>query len=73
MTSDKKEKKVKLTYEDALQALEEIVRKLEQGDIQLEEALQVYQKGVELAAYCSHILNKVEEKMTILQTNKGEK
>lgn len=72
MTIDNVEPEVKLTYEEALQALEESVSKLEKGDLPLEEALSAYQRGVELAAYCAMILNKVEENLALLNTNKGE-
>ena len=61
-----------LNYEEALEKLEQIVCQLEQGDVPLEQALVVYQQGVELVAYCHKILNKVEEKLTIINVGKGE-
>lgn len=63
----------KLSYEDALLELEDIVRRLEIGDVPLEQALIVYQQGVELLAHCQKILANVEEKLTILNVAEGEK
>jgi exodeoxyribonuclease VII small subunit len=68
----KKLSKENMSYEDALQQLEEIVQQLEQGDVPLEQSLLVYQEGVALLAYCQKILGDVESKLTILNDAKGE-
>lgn len=47
-----------LTFEQALQALEETAVKLEAGDLSLEESLTLYEQGQKLAAYCNQQLDK---------------
>jgi len=57
----------KMTYETALKKLEEIVIKLEQGSISLEESMELFTKANELALYCKSCLEKAEA--TIVQLN----
>ena len=45
-----------LTFESALQELEETVEKLEQGNLSLEEALLLFEKGQRLAGFCTNQL-----------------
>ena len=44
------------TFAVAMSELEEIVRKLEQGDVPLEEAIDLYKIGIELSQYCNEKL-----------------
>ncbi len=55
-----------LSFEKALEKLEEIVNCLEKGDIALEEALKAYQEGVILSQYCNKILEEAEGKVTMI-------
>lgn len=55
------------TYGAALKELEEIVTKLEQGSIPLEESMALFTKANELALYCKSCLEKAEA--TIVQLN----
>ncbi|QPC46820.1 exodeoxyribonuclease VII small subunit [Mangrovibacillus cuniculi] len=57
------------TFEETMQELEVIVRKLEEGDVPLEEALTYYQKGMELSKWCHEKLQHVEEEMTKVVTD----
>ncbi len=58
------------SFEKALERLEEIVRKLESGDISLDESIEIYQEGITLSKYCSQKLNEAEGKvMTIMNKN----
>ncbi|HTR99693.1 MAG TPA: exodeoxyribonuclease VII small subunit, partial [Bacteroidota bacterium] len=52
MTAKKKEE----TFEDSLHRLEEIVQRLEQGDVPLEQAMQLYEEGVTLSKTCAEKL-----------------
>jgi exodeoxyribonuclease VII small subunit len=45
-----------LSFEEALSLLEEAVRQLEEGDLNLEEALTIFERGQALAQYCSQKL-----------------
>ncbi len=49
-----------LTFEQALAQLEEIVGKLESGDLPLDDALALYEQGQQLAAFCSARLDEAE-------------
>ena len=52
-----------LTFEQALQRLEALVQKLDNDDSGLEEALQAYEEGVQLARYCLQRLDTAELRM----------
>ncbi|HUI11690.1 MAG TPA: exodeoxyribonuclease VII small subunit [Bacteroidota bacterium] len=48
------------TFEEALHRLEEIVQRLEQGDVPLEQAMQLYEEGVALSRTCAEKLKSAE-------------
>ncbi|MBF0093470.1 MAG: exodeoxyribonuclease VII small subunit [Alphaproteobacteria bacterium] len=52
-----------MDFEDALAALEEIVRQLEGGKIRLGEAVEAYEKGVKLKLHCEARLNEAKAKV----------
>ena len=60
-------------FADAMQELEEIVRKLEQGDVQLEEAIDLYKKGMELSHFCHDKLQNAEKQLISIVNENGEK
>ena len=60
-----------LSFEEALQELEVMVSRLETGDLTLEQALALFERGQTLAAHCSTILNSAELKVEQL-TSDGE-
>jgi exodeoxyribonuclease VII small subunit len=64
-------KQEELTFEAALQALEETVTKLEGGDLELDEALALFEKGQALAAQCSAQLESAALRVEML-TEDGE-
>lgn len=55
-----------VSFEQALQELESIVRRLEGGDMPLEEALNEFEKGVKLAKTGQQTLQKAEQRVQIL-------
>lgn len=59
-------------FEVALKELEEIVQKLERGELPLEEALAAYQQGVNLSQYCQQTLVKAEEVVAKIATTNGD-
>ena len=59
------EPKVK-DFESALQSLEDIVARLEAGDLPLDRALELFEEGVKLSRYCSCKLDEAERKVEIL-------
>ncbi len=54
------------TFEEALAALEESVQRLEAGDLKLEEALEVFEKGVAASRACGQWLDQTRERVQVL-------
>ena len=50
----------KMTFEQSMQRLEQIVRTMERGDAKLEESLKLFQEGTELVARCGKLLDEAE-------------
>ena len=63
--ADKKKKNDidKLSFEEAIKELTNIVRKIEQGQIPLQDSLEQYEKGMALIKQCRTILQKAEERI----------
>lgn len=61
----------KLTFEQSMTRLEEIVAKLEQGDVPLEDALGLFDEGTALMKKCSAMLDKAEQKIVKLTAGEG--
>jgi exodeoxyribonuclease VII small subunit len=53
-------------FESALQRLEEIVKRLESGDLPLALALELFEEGVTLSRFCHTKLEEAERKVEIL-------
>jgi exodeoxyribonuclease VII small subunit len=60
-----------LTYEEAYQQLEQILQALESGDLPLDESLSLYERGSELAAYCTRLLDEAELRVEKWQSGVG--
>ena len=56
-------------FEGALSRLGKIVRDLEEGDLALEEALKLFEEGVQVSRYCARVLKEAESKVEILTRN----
>jgi exodeoxyribonuclease VII small subunit len=65
----KKEK----AFEEALKELEEIVNRLEQGNLPLEEALQLFEQGVKLSRSCHTKLDEAQKRVEIVLKDEGGK
>lgn len=60
------------TFEEALSALESIVKKLESGELPLEHALELFENGLGLARRCQEQLASVERRVEVLLKERGE-
>ncbi|WP_225072995.1 exodeoxyribonuclease VII small subunit [Desulfuromonas sp. CSMB_57] len=61
-----------MSFETALRALEEIVERLESGDLSLEDSLNCFEQGVKHAARCQELLKAVELQVeTLLKQQDG--
>ncbi len=54
---------MKMTYEQATKRLEEIVEKLESGEMPLEESMKLYEEGVKLSDFCMKKLSEAKQKI----------
>ena len=61
-----------LSFEQAMEQLEKITTRLEEGDVPLEEALEEYKRGMELSALCHTKLKKAESDLARLVTKEGD-
>ncbi|MGF7202086.1 exodeoxyribonuclease VII small subunit [Sphingobium olei] len=60
-----------LSFEDALRALEQIVRRLESGDVPLDESIALYARGEELRKRCTERLQAAEARIQKLTLDAG--
>lgn len=60
------------TFEASLEALEQIVRELEQGELPLEKSLELFEQGIRLSRECQERLSQAERRIEILlRDNQG--
>ena len=72
-SSDKSNPKTStLTFEEALEKLDETVQSLEDDDLPLSKALRLFEEGMKLAQICSETLANAELKITHIQKAYGE-
>lgn len=56
-------------FEDSINKLEEIVNKLEAGDVTLDESLSLFEQGIKLSKSCQKMLDNAEKKVSVLLAN----
>lgn len=59
----------KVDFEKSIEELEEIVLKLEKGDLNLDESVAEFEKGMKISKECNKILENAEKRITILLQN----
>ena len=59
----------KLTFEEAMRELEELVDSLDKGDISLDEAIAAYDRGSQLKDYCQKKLHEAKMKVETIQSS----
>ena len=52
-----------MSFEEALAELEQIVRRLEAGQVKLDEAIQSYERGAHLKRHCEQKLNEAQQRV----------
>lgn len=58
-----KNKQTELSFEQAVNELKEIVSKIENGDVPLQDSITQYEKGMELIQHCRTILQQAEKRI----------
>jgi len=64
-------KKTEFDFEKTLTELEQLVGKMEQGDLSLEESLNQFERGIALTRACQKALTEAEQKVQILMEDNG--
>ena len=59
----------KLTFEEAMKELEELVDSLDKGDVSLDEAIAAYDRGSQLKDYCQKKLHEAKMKIETIQSS----
>ena len=60
------------TFEASLEALEQIVRELEKGELSLERSLELFERGIKLSRECQERLSQAERRIEMLmRDNQG--
>jgi exodeoxyribonuclease VII small subunit len=59
-------------FEESLQRLEKIVGELEKGDVSLDQALQLFDEGMQLSGSCRKELEEAEGKVEVLLKRNGK-
>ena len=62
----------KVSFEDSMKKLEEVVGRLEGEEVSLEESLKLFEQGVKLMRFCHLRLSEVEEKVQTLVEDEKE-
>lgn len=62
----KKDEKKPMSFEKAVTRLDEIVARLEKGDVPLEDALGLFEEGTGLVKLCGKLLDSAEQKVMAL-------
>lgn len=61
-----------LTLEESFGKLDEVISRMESGNISLEESFKLYNEGVKLIKNCNSQLDKVEKQIVIINGDEGE-
>lgn len=64
--------KKNLNFEESLAELEQLVERMEQGSLPLEESLKLFERGIQLTRFCQKALKEAEQKVQILLEENGE-
>jgi exodeoxyribonuclease VII small subunit len=58
-----------MKFEQAMRELEQIVTRLERGDVELEQSIEIYERGEALKAHCDQLLRRAEAKVEKITLN----
>ncbi len=61
-----------LTLEESFEKLDEVISRMESGNISLEESFKLYNEGIKLVKNCNSQLDRVEKQIVIINGGEGE-
>ncbi len=64
-------KKAPKDFESAVKRLEELTDQLESGELQLEQSIELYGEGLDLAGFCNQKLTEAEKKIKLISSENG--
>jgi len=64
--------KKKMSFEQAIERIEEIVSEIEEGSVPLEESIDKYAEGIKLIEHCRTVLGRAEQKIQLLTKSQGQ-
>ena len=73
MAEDEADEVVGLSFEKALAELEQIVERLERGDVPLAESIAIYERGEVLKKHCERLLREAEARVEKIRIGPGGK
>ena len=59
-------------FEQSLEKLEQLVERMEEGDLSLEDSLKTFEEGIKLTRQCQQALVKAEQKVKLLIEENGQ-
>ena len=62
----------KVSFEENIEELENIVAELEKGELNLEDSMKKFEEGITISKNCNKILEEAEKKITILLNEDGK-
>ena len=65
-------KKQEVDFEAALEELEALVERMEEGELSLEDSLKTYERGIALSRACQKSLDAAEQRIRILSEKNGD-
>ena len=71
MAEDETDEIVELSFEKALAELEQIVERLERGDVPLAESIAIYERGEILKKHCERLLREAEARVEKIRIGPG--
>lgn len=63
---------MEMTYEKAIERLEEIVSLLEKNETSLDDSMKLFEEGTKLSAFCAEKLKSAQQKITELEKNSND-
>ena len=62
-------KKEEITFETAINRLEELTNQLESGTLTLDESVKVFEEGIRLSKFCDNKLQNIEQRITVIENS----
>lgn len=60
------------SFEEQIEKLENIVKELEKGDLNLDDSVAKFEEGIKISKECNEILETAEKKISILVNQNGD-